>query len=62
MNDQKNNILVMYSTEAPTHRHLNNLSVIAHGYNVIYVKTESEAIQNAKNATIILGHRYLWQI
>ena len=58
----KQNILVMYSTDQPSEEHLNTLSRIAPDHNVVHVSSEAEAVSHAEHATIILGHRYLWQV
>ena len=55
------NILIMYSTEAPTPQHVVRLESMAGVGRVNVALSESEAIKFSQDAEVILGHRYLWQ-
>lgn len=52
-------ILLMYSTHKPSAEHVDRLAAIS--TQVTVAKSESMAIQEAGNADVILGHRYLRQ-
>lgn len=54
-------ILAMYSNAPPTERHLRALKAIRDDVKIVVAQREDEAIQNANEAEIILGHRYLHQ-
>lgn len=55
------NILVMYSTHAPTPHHLDRLRSIVPDGRVRVARDEPDAIAYARDTQVILGHRYLRQ-
>jgi len=57
----KKNIILMYSNHKPSAGHIRRLKKVASGYNVVVANSETGAIKAAKDAYIILGHRYLRQ-
>lgn len=58
---QQMHILVMYSTHEPTPHHIERLAAFSPSIEVTVARNEQMAIENAKDANIILGHRYLRQ-
>lgn len=54
-------ILLMYSTHQASEEHIARLKEIAKDYEIKIANSEEEAIEIAKEAEIIFGHRYLRQ-
>jgi phosphoglycerate dehydrogenase-like enzyme len=55
------NIILMYSTHAPSKKHIANLRHMAKNYKIVIANSEKAAIKAACEAKIIFGHRYLRQ-
>lgn len=53
-------MLLMYSNDLPTSDHVNRLQACA-GRHVLVLESEEQAIAEAADAEVILGHRYLRQ-
>jgi len=55
-------IIVMYSNEPPSERHIKNLGALAKGMDIFVANSEKEAIEKCPAVEIALGHRYCYQI
>ena len=54
-------ILIMYSNDPPSPRHVERLKAIRDDVHVVVADSEAKAIANAHEAEVFLGQRYLWQ-
>lgn len=54
-------ILLMYSTHRPDPKHLAALAALEDGISVVAADSETDALREAADAEIIVGHRYLRQ-
>jgi phosphoglycerate dehydrogenase-like enzyme len=51
----------MYSNEPPTQEHVRRLEALREDVLVVVADSEDTAVRHAADASVILGHRYLWQ-
>ena len=55
------NVIIMYSNFEPSPEHLDRLKHLLPDHNIVVADSEQKAVSAARNAQIILGHRYLRQ-
>ena len=55
-------LLLMYSTHVASAAHVARLKSVRTDVRVAVARDESEAIEEARDAEVILGHRYLYQV